>query len=213
MEAHKKQPNATYTGKRLLDVVVSILALVLLSPVLVLISALVWITMGSPILFHQERAGLHGEPFTLNKFRTMTNAQDAHGNMRPDAERLTSLGRFLRSTSLDELPELFNVVKGTMSVVGPRPLLTRYYPFFTEHEHVRHTVRPGITGWAQLKGRNYLSWEERLSADVWYVENQSLILDIEIMVATIISVLKREGVAVNPSSVMLDFDEERRQQR
>jgi len=150
--------------------------------------------VGSPILFRQTRPGLNGNPFTLYKFRTMTDERDVDGNLLSDSERLTKIGRFLRSTSLDELPELFNVVKGDMSLVGPRPLLMQYLERYTPEQARRHEVKPGITGWAQINGRNAITWEEKFKLDVWYVDNQSLLLDLKILFLTIVSVLKREGI-------------------
>ena len=181
-------------GKRLLDLTLTIPALILLSPVLALVAMLVRLTLGSPILFRQQRPGLHGQPFTIYKFRTMTDACDAQGNLFPDAERLTPFGRFLRSTSLDELPELLNVLKGNMSLVGPRPLLMQYMDRYTPAQRRRHEVKPGITGWAQVKGRNAITWEEKFALDVWYVDHQSLWLDLKIIVLTTWKILKREGI-------------------
>ncbi|RKX62201.1 MAG: hypothetical protein DRP37_02185, partial [Thermodesulfobacteriota bacterium] len=148
-------------------------------------------------------------PFTIYKFRTMTDAMDAKGNLLPDGQRLTPLGGFLRSTSLDELPELFNVLKGDMSLVGPRPLVMKYLPYYTDREQLRHSVRPGITGWAQVNGRNLILWDERLAMDVWYVENWSICLDLRILAITILKVLRREGAAKDPDSVEIHLDQER----
>jgi sugar transferase EpsL len=181
-------------GKRLLDLTLTIPALILLSPVLALVAMLVRLTLGSPILFRQQRPGLHGQPFTIYKFRTMTDACDAQGNLFPDAERLTPFGRFLRSTSLDELPELLNVLKGNMNLVGPRPLLMQYMDRYTPAQRRRHEVKPGITGWAQVKGRNAITWEEKFALDVWYVDHQSLWLDLKIIVLTTWKILKCEGI-------------------
>jgi lipopolysaccharide/colanic/teichoic acid biosynthesis glycosyltransferase len=164
---------------------------------------------GSPVLFRQQRPGLHGKPFTMYKFRTMTDARDAEGNLLPDAERLTRFGRFLRSTSLDELPELFNVVKGEMSLVGPRPLLMRYLPYYTEKERLRFTVRPGITGLAQILGRNNLGWNERLALDVSYVHSCLLWVDIKILWLTLHRVVTKQGVQVDTGATMHDLDIER----
>lgn len=197
--------------KRLFDIVVAALMLLLLSPVFLVIALMVWITMGSPILFRQVRPGLNGQPFTLYKFRTMTDARDEYGRLLPDTQRLTKLGRFLRSTSLDELPELLNVLKGDMSLVGPRPLLMKYMPYFTQRERIRFSVRPGITGLAQVNGRNKLSWNERLELDVQYVEQWSFKLDLQILWRTVWCVLGRSGVEVDPRATMLDLDEERRE--
>jgi len=180
--------------KRVLDVVLAAVALIILSPVLLLLAFLIRVFLGTPVLFRQQRPGLHGKPFTLYKFRTMTDARDAQGNLLPDEQRLTRLGRFLRSTSLDELPELWNVLKGDMSLVGPRPLLMEYLPLYNPEQFRRHEVRPGITGWAQIHGRNALSWEERFALDVWYVDHISFWLDIKIIAITIWIVIKREGI-------------------
>ena len=181
-------------GKRLLDLAITILALIILLPMLALATLLVRIKLGSPVLFRQQRPGLYGKPFTIYKFRTMTDARDAQGNLLPDAERLTPFGRFLRSTSLDELPELFNVLKGDMSLVGPRPLLMRYLERYTPEQMRRHEVKPGITGWAQVNGRNAISWEQRFTLDVWYVDHQSLGLDLRIIALTVWAVLKRADI-------------------
>lgn len=182
-------------GKRVVDVVLSALALVILSPMMLIIALVIRLTMGPPVLFRQQRPGLHGRPFTLYKFRTMTEARDEHGNLLPDEQRLTRLGRFLRSTSLDELPELWNVLKGDMSLVGPRPLLMEYLPLYTPEQARRHEVKPGLTGWAQVNGRNAISWEEKFKLDVWYVDNLSFWLDLKILALTLISVLRCYGVS------------------
>jgi len=158
----------------------ALVGLIILSPVMLVVAVVVYVSMGPPVLFKQERAGLNGRPFMLYKFRTMLDLRDEHGNLLPDEKRLTRVGRFLRNWSLDELPEFWNVLKGDMSLVGPRPLLMEYLPFYTEREKLRHSVKPGITGWAQINGRNLLSWNERLEMDVWYVENWSILLDIKI---------------------------------
>ena len=182
------------TLKQLLDFVLSLLALIILSPLLLLICILVYINLGTPIIFTQKRPGRNGVPFTIYKFRTMRDTRDAQGNLLPDAARMTSLGQFLRSTSLDELPELINVLKGEMSLVGPRPLLMQYLDLYTPEQARRHKVRPGITGWAQINGRNTARWEHRFEMDVWYVDNVSLWLDIKIILLTIWKVLVREGI-------------------
>jgi len=192
-------------GKRLIDVGMTVIALALAWPVLLGLSMLVRITHGPPILFRQTRPGLHGRPFQLIKFRTMRSAFDAQGRPLPDAERLTRLGRWLRATSLDELPELWNVLRGDMSLVGPRPLLMEYLPLYSAEQARRHEVRPGITGWAQVNGRNSLSWEEKFELDVWYVEHQSLWLDIKIMAFTIRKVLLREGISAQGEDTMPRF--------
>jgi lipopolysaccharide/colanic/teichoic acid biosynthesis glycosyltransferase len=197
-------------GKRLLDTVMAALVLLILSPVIFMVALIVRVWLGSPVLFRQQRPGLYGEPFVLYKFRTMTDACDVQGNLLSDSERLTRLGRFLRATSLDELPELFNVLRGEMSLVGPRPLLMRYYVYFTDEERRRFEVRPGITGWAQVSGRNDLSWDLRMAMDVEYVKACSLSRDIWIMGLTVWRVLTQQGLQVDPGASMLDFDVERR---
>lgn len=181
----------------------------LLALPLLILMGLIRLKLGSPVLFRQTRPGLDGLPFKLIKFRTMTDDRDAEGVLLPDAERLTSFGRLLRATSLDELPELWNVLRGDMSLVGPRPLLMRYLPYYTDRERMRHRVRPGLTGWAQLQGRNTVSWDERLALDVWYVENRTMMLDFKILLQTVGVVLKREGVVIDPGAVMKDLDVER----
>ncbi|MBU5443467.1 sugar transferase [Paenibacillus sp. MSJ-34] len=196
--------------KRIFDAAVSALLLVLFSPVLAVVAVLVKRELGSPVLFRQERTGRNGVNFRILKFRSMTNGTDAYGNLLPDQQRLTRFGLFLRKSSLDEFPQLFSVLKGDMSLVGPRPLLPRYVPYYTERERLRHTVRPGMTGLAQVSGRNALSWEERLELDVQYVENHSFRLDLKILLLTVKKVIGRDGTVAVPSSVMLDLDEERR---
>lgn len=191
----KLLPKGTSLVKRLLDLVITIPALIILSPILILIGILVGIFHGFPILFKQKRPGYRGEIFTIYKFRTMRNVTDKSGKPLPDDERLTKFGRFLRATSLDELPELFNVLKGEMSLVGPRPLLIEYLPLYNERQARRHSVLPGITGSAQVHGRNALTWPEKFELDVWYVDHQSLFLDLKILGLTIIKVLKREGIS------------------
>ena len=192
--------------KRALDIVVSLGALVVLSPLILGIALLIRHQMGSPVLFRQTRPGLHGQPFEMIKFRTMLDAFDQDARPLPDAERLTPLGRWLRATSLDELPELWNVLKGEMSLVGPRPLLMEYLPLYTPAQARRHEVRPGITGWAQVNGRNALSWEEKFALDVWYVDNQSLWLDLKILASTLWKVLKREGISAAGEATMPVFE-------
>ena len=192
-------------GKRLADLGLTAIALALLWPVLLGLAVVVRVQHGAPILFRQARPGLHGRPFQLIKFRTMRDAFDAQGQPLPDAERLTSLGRWLRSTSLDELPELWNVLKGEMSLVGPRPLLVEYLPLYSTKQARRHEVKPGITGWAQVNGRNALSWEEKFELDVWYVDHQSFWLDIKIIALTIQKVLFREGISAQGEATMPRF--------
>lgn len=199
--------------KRPFDLAIASAAALICSPVLVVIAGLVYWKHSSPVLFRQQRPGLHGKPFTLYKFRTMTDARDADGNLLPDADRLTSFGRFLRRTSLDELPELINVLKGDMSLVGPRPLLMQYMPYYTPREQLRHSVRPGITGLAQISGRNMVDWDSRLALDVEYVENWTLWLDIKILFKTVANVMRRSGVVDVPVSIMNDLDIERSEKR
>lgn len=180
--------------KRIFDLIVSITLLFIFIIPILLISIVVLIRMGSPILFKQKRPGLHGKPFYIYKFRTMTNETDEHGNLLPNEQRITKLGKVLRKLSLDELPQLFNVLKGDISLVGPRPLLMEYLPLYNEEQARRHEVKPGITGWAQVNGRNAITWEERFELDVWYVDNQSFWLDIKILFLTVLKVFKREGI-------------------
>lgn len=191
--------------KRLFDLVVTVLAAPVWLPVLGVVALLVRQKLGSPVLFTQTRPGLGGRPFTLYKFRTMTDARDAAGNLLPDAERLPPFGRFLRSTSLDELPELWNVLRGDMSLVGPRPLLMQYLGRYTPRQARRHEVRPGITGLAQVSGRNALSWDDRFELDVWYVENHTLALDLKILWQTVAKVFKREGISAQGEATMPEF--------
>jgi lipopolysaccharide/colanic/teichoic acid biosynthesis glycosyltransferase len=184
-----------HTGKRLFDLAINICVFVPLLPRLLLVGVIVRVRLGAPVLFRQRRPGLHGKPFTILKFRTMTDARDGGGNLLPDSVRLTPLGRFLRSTSLDELPELINVLKGEMSLVGPRPLLMHYLQYYTPEQMRRHEMRPGITGLAQVKGRNELAWEDKFAHDVWYVEHCSLWLDLNILAQTFLQVVRREGIS------------------
>jgi len=191
--------------KRRLDILFSFCALLFLSPLLLLLALLVRFSIGKPILFRQTRPGLLGEPFQMVKFRTMIDAKDRAGNLLPDQDRLTPFGSFLRATSLDELPELWNVLKGDMSLVGPRPLLMEYLPLYSPEQMRRHEVRPGITGWAQVNGRNALSWEEKFALDVWYVDNCSLWLDLKILLLTIRKVVLREGISAQGEATMHRF--------
>jgi sugar transferase EpsL len=193
--------------KRVFDIVVSAVALTVLAPVMGLIALAVWRTMGRPVLFRQARPGLHGKPFVMYKFRTMRDLRDAEGNLLPDEARLTPFGRWLRTTSLDELPELVNVLRGEMSLVGPRPLLMEYLERYTPEQARRHEVKPGITGWAQIHGRNNLSWDERFKLDVWYVDNWSLWLDVKILWRTLWMVLRREGISAQGHATMPRFGE------
>lgn len=199
------------SGKRMFDLGCASLALIILSPVLLVVALLVKIKLGSPVIFRQMRPGQDEKLFPLFKFRTMTDERDATGNLLPDNQRLTPTGALLRQTSLDELPELFNVLRAEMSFVGPRPLLVRYLPYFSPEERVRFTVRPGITGLAQVSGRNDLSWDRRLQKDIQYVRSLSFYCDVRILWDTIIYVLRREGYQADTNAVMLDFDAERRQ--
>lgn len=191
--------------KRLADCILSGTALVVLSPVLLITALLVCIKLGRPVIFCQERPGKDEEIFRLYKFRTMTDEKDDKGELLPDEMRLTSFGKFLRSTSLDELPELWNIVKGDMSIVGPRPLLKEYIPYYTEKQHHRHDVRPGLTGYAQVHGRNTLNWEEKFELDVQYVNHISFLGDMKIILETIFKVLKREGISSATSATMESF--------
>jgi lipopolysaccharide/colanic/teichoic acid biosynthesis glycosyltransferase len=191
--------------KRLFDIVASCLALLLFSLPLLFLTWQVRRKLGSPAFFRQTRPGLNGRPFNMVKFRTMTDARGADGQLLADAERLTSFGRFLRASSLDELPELWNVLKGDMSLVGPRPLLMEYLPLYSAEQSRRHEVRPGITGWAQINGRNALSWEEKFKLDVWYVDNRSMWLDIEILWLTVRKVLVRDGISAAGEATMSKF--------
>lgn len=192
--------------KRVVDVLVAMFALLLLSPLIVALALLVRWKLGSPVLFRQERPGKGGRPFQMLKFRSMTDARlPGSGSLLPDAERLTPFGKWLRSTSLDELPELWNVLKGDMSLVGPRPLLMEYLPLYDAHQRRRHEVRPGITGWAQVNGRNAISWEEKFELDVWYVDNQSFFLDMKILFMTVQKVLARDGITAEGSASVEKF--------
>lgn len=191
--------------KRLIDIVFSFVALMALMPILLLVSLLVRIKLGSPVFFRQVRPGLNGRPFEMIKFRTMLNSCDANGKLLPNDQRHTKFGKLLRSTSLDELPELWNVLKGEMSLVGPRPLLMEYLQYYNEFEARRHEVRPGITGWAQVNGRNAISWEEKFKYDVWYVENRSIRLDAMILLLTIKKVFVRDGISNSENVTMPKF--------
>ncbi|MCI5159312.1 MAG: sugar transferase [Candidatus Electrothrix sp. AUS1_2] len=191
--------------KRLFDLLLTLPGILCLSPLFLLTALLVRIKIGKPIFFIQERPGLHGKPFRMYKFRTMTDERDADGNLLSDEQRLVPFGRFLRSTSLDELPELINVLKGEMGLVGPRPLLMEYLDRYTPEQARRHEVLPGVTGWAQVNGRNALSWEEKFKLDVWYVDNQSLWLDIKILWITFLKVFRREGISQEGQATMEIF--------
>ena len=191
--------------KRLVDIVASAAVLVVLSPVLAVTALLVRVKLGSPVLFRQVRPGLDERPFGLIKFRSMTDARDAHGELLPDARRLPPFGRWLRSTSLDELPELWNVLRGDMSLVGPRPLLMQYLPLYSPEQRRRHEVRPGLTGLAQVEGRNALTWDEKFAADVRYVDRQSLWLDLTILARTVTMILRRDGISAPGEATMSVF--------
>ena len=180
--------------KRLFDLVFSLVLAVLLLPLLALLAVLVYINLGSPALFRQQRPGLLGKPFTFYKFRTMNNRTDENGRLLPDEDRLTGFGSFLRGTSLDELPQLFNVIRGDMSLVGPRPLLMEYLDLYTDEQARRHEARPGITGWAQVNGRNAITWEEKFRLDLWYVDNRSFLLDLRIILLTVVRIIRKEGI-------------------
>ena len=193
--------------KRLVDFSVTLLGMLAITPLLITLGILVRTQLGSPVLFRQPRPGQHGKPFMMYKFRTMTDARDADGNLLPDAERITRFGRRLRSSSLDELPELWNVLKGDMSLVGPRPLLMQYMGCYTPEQARRHEVRPGVTGWAQVNGRNNVKFSERLKMDVWYVDNRSLLLDFKIIFLTFFCVLRHEGVRSDLDACLTEVDD------
>lgn len=197
--------------KRFFDIVLSLIAIIILSPIYLIVSILVLIFMGWPILFKQPRPGKNEKIFNMYKFRTMTNKKDKDGNLLPDDQRLPKFGRFLRKTSLDELPEFFCILNGSMSFVGPRPLLVKYLPYYTEEEHHRHDVRPGLTGWAQANGRNLVNWDERFKLDLEYVNNVSLRMDIKVILKTISVVLKHEGITDGKTETMTFLDEERKE--
>lgn len=191
--------------KRCMDFILSLIAIIVLSPVLLVVAILVRCKLGSPIIFKQQRPGLHEKIFCMYKFRTMTDAKDADGKLLPDEVRLTKFGKALRSTSLDELPELFNILKGDMAIVGPRPLLVQYLPRYNERQHHRHDVRPGFTGLAQVNGRNSISWQEKFEWDVKYVEQVSFLMDVKIIMKTVGVVLKRDGISSDTSVTMEEF--------
>lgn len=197
-------------GKRIFDILGATAGLILLSPVIAVVAAAIRVNLGSPVIFKHTRPGKQTETFDLYKFRTMTNDYDENGKLLPDGDRITRLGSFLRTTSLDEIPELVNILKGEMSFVGPRPLLSRYLPYYTVEELRRFDIRPGLTGLAQVNGRNAASWDSRLADDIWYVDNVSFSTDLKIMLKTLKLVWKRQGVVVVPGSAMLSLDEERK---
>lgn len=198
--------------KRILDFILSFIAIIILSPVLIIVAILVKTKLGSPVIFRQKRPGKDEKIFTLYKFRTMTDARDEEGNLLPDDIRLTKFGKILRSTSLDELPELFNILKGDMAIVGPRPLLIQYLPYYNENERKRHTVLPGLTGLAQVNGRNTANWPERFAFDLKYVNHITFFADLKIIVLTVGKVLKRGDIRVRGTGVTVDFDQFRRQE-
>lgn len=191
--------------KRLFDIIFSLIVMLPLAPLIFIIGTLTKFKLGAPTLFSQQRPGLNSKPFLMYKFRSMTSERDNSGNLLPDSQRLTSFGKFLRSTSLDELPALWNVIKGDMSLVGPRPLLMEYLPLYSREQARRHDVRPGITGWAQINGRNAISWEDKFKLDVWYVDNQSFWLDVKILLLTIKKVFIREGISAEGEATMSKF--------
>lgn len=191
--------------KSIFDYALALVILILLSPICLLIAILIWLTMGTPIFFRQTRPGIHGQPFTVMKFRTMSLAVDKNNQLLPDFQRMTLLGNVLRKTSLDELPQLLNILKGEMSFVGPRPLLMEYLPLYNAEQLKRHDVKPGITGWAQVNGRNAISWDEKFKLDVWYVENRSFLLDLKIMWLTLAKVLKGSDINQNQQQTMEKF--------
>lgn len=191
--------------KRLIDFILSLIALIVLSPILLIVALLVRTKLGSPVIFKQERPGLNEKIFTLYKFRTMTDAKDEQGNLLPDEIRLTKFGKLLRSTSLDELPELFNILKGDMAIVGPRPLMTRYLPYYTKEERARHSIRPGMTGYAQVKGRNSLTWDEKFKYDLYYVNHVTFLVDIKVILDTIKIVINHEGISLGDLGNLDDY--------
>jgi len=192
--------------KTLFDKILALLLIIIFSPIYIIVSILILVKMGKPILFRQQRPGLHEKIFGIYKFRTMTNEKDENGELLPDEERLVGIGKFIRSTSLDELPQLFNVLKGDMSFVGPRPLLIEYLPLYNERQKKRHDVKPGITGWAQVNGRNAISWEQKFEYDVWYVEHQSFWLDMKILWITFLKVVKRSDISSDTAATMEKFE-------
>jgi sugar transferase EpsL len=198
-------PSRIPLAKRIFDILLMLVLSPVLVPVLLLITVIVAVFLGAPVIFTQERAGYKGRPFTLYKFRSMTNARDRHGNLLPDEKRLTAFGRFLRASSLDELPELWNVLRGEMSIIGPRPLLVSYLPRYNPEQARRHDVLPGITGWAQVNGRNNVSWEIKFALDVWYVDHWSVWLDLSILFKTVVKVFTREGINMPGNATAQEF--------
>ena len=201
-------PRGVPVSKRLFDLLATLPSLLILSPILLLVGLVIWLRQGGPVLFRQARPGYRGQIFTLYKFATMRNLRGADGQLLPDAERLTGLGRFLRASSIDELPELINVLRGEMSIVGPRPLLVKYLPLYSPEQMRRHDVLPGITGWAQINGRNMLNWQDKFRLDVWYVDHWSFWLDMKILALTVWKVIKREGISQPGQATAVEFDGE-----
>ena len=191
--------------KRIIDIIGALVGLIVSSPIMLIVSLIIYLTMGRPVFFKQLRPGMNGKPFVIYKFRTMLDLKDKDGNLLPDEKRITTIGKFLRSTTLDELPEFWNVLKGDMSLVGPRPLLVEYLPRYTPEQARRHNVKPGMTGWAQVNGRNAITWEEKFKLDVWYVDNWNIPLDLKIIFLTILKVFKREGVSAEGYATMPEF--------
>ncbi len=191
--------------KRIIDIIGALVGLIVSSPIMLIVSLIIYLTMGRPVFFKQLRPGLNGKPFVIYKFRTMLDLRDKDGNLLPDEKRITAIGKFLRSTTLDELHEFWNVLKGDMSLVGPRPLLVEYLPRYTPEQARRHNVKPGMTGWAQVNGRNAITWEEKFKLDVWYVDNWNIPLDLKIIFLTILKVFKREGVSAEGYATMPEF--------
>ena len=191
--------------KRIIDIIGALVGLIVSSPIMLIVSLIIYLTMGRPVFFKQLRPGLNGKPFVIYKFRTMLDLKDKDGNLLPDEKRITAIGKFLRSTTLDELPEFWNVLKGDMSLVEPRPLLVEYLPRYTPEQARRHNVKPGMTGWAQVNGRNAITWEEKFKLDVWYVDNWNIPLDLKIIFLTILKVFKREGVSAEGYATMPEF--------
>lgn len=210
IKSHKNKFYHRY-GKRMMDIILSGIGLIVLSPIMIIVALLVKFKLGSPIIFKQKRPGLNEKIFTMYKFRTMTDKKDASGELLPDSIRLTKFGKLLRSTSLDELPELFNILKGDMSIVGPRPLLVRYLPYYTKEERKRSEVRPGVTGLSQVSGRNSLTWSDRFKIDLSYIEKLSFSLDIKIILDTILVVFKRKDILVGDEHIIKDLDIERKE--
>lgn len=211
IKEHKKGIYQRFV-KRPMDFVLSLIAIVILSPILLIVAILVRTKIGSPVIFKQKRPGLDEKIFTLYKFRTMTDERDKNGELLPDSVRLTKFGKFLRSTSLDELPELFNILRGDMSIVGPRPLAVQYLPYYNETEKHRHDVRPGLTGLAQINGRNGLNWDDRFGYDIEYIENIVFFYDLKIILKTVLKVFKKEGITIRGTTSIMDFDKYRSKQ-